>query len=207
MTNDEIGAQLSAIQSQLGQIQRDLDTQNRRLAEMEELKDDLVLIAKDMMQTAVVELDEVTPFLKTGDFLNLVKRLLRNTNRISDSLAKLESASDFLADAGPIGNDLFNRFIHKLDELERKGYFKVGADMQVTADALVRTLAERDVLPAIGRSLQVVRETEVKDIERFSVWKMYRATKTPEMQRLMGVFMTFLKALAQEMETPQAQTA
>jgi hypothetical protein len=207
MTNDEIGTQLRAIRGQLGQIQRDLDTQNRRLAEMEELKDDLVLIVKDMLQTAAVELDDVTPFLQTGDFLNLVKRILRNTNRISDSLTKLESAADFFADAGPIGNDLFNRFVHKLDELERKGYFKVGADMQVTADALVRTLAERDVLPAIGRSLQVVRETDVEKIERFSVWKMYRATKTPEMQRLMGAFMTFLQALAKEMETPQAKSA
>jgi uncharacterized protein YjgD (DUF1641 family) len=36
---------------------------------------------------------------------------------------------------------------------------------------------------------------------------MYRATKTPEMQRLMGVLMTFLKALANEMETPQAKSA
>jgi len=207
MTNDEIGAQLRAIQGQLGQIQRDLAAQSRRLAEIEELKDDLVLITKDILQTAAVELDDVTPFVRTGDFLGLVKRILRNTNRISDSLAKLESAADFFADAGPIGNDLFNRFVHKLDELERKGYFKVGADLQLAADALVRTLAERDVLPAIGRSLRAVGETEVDNIERFSVWKMYRATKSPEMQRLMGVIMTFLQALAREMEPPQAQTA
>lgn len=207
MTTEDLGPQLKAIQAQLSDIQRELRSQSRRLAEMEELKDDLVLILKDMLQTAAVELDEVTPFLKTGDFLGLVKRILRNTNRISESLAKLESAADFFADAGPIGNDLFHRFVHKLDELERKGYFKVGADLQSTADALVQTLAQRDVLPAIGRSLEVVGAADVEKIEPFSVWKMYRATKTPEMQRLMGVFMTFLQALAREMETPQAKSA
>jgi type II secretory pathway component PulJ len=202
-----LGQQLTAIQAQLGQIQRDIAAQNRRLAEMEELKDDLVLILKDMMQTAVVELDDVTPFVQTGDFLNLVKKLLRNTNRISESLGKLESAADFFADAKPIGNDLFHRFIHKLDELERKGYFKVGADLQSTTDALVQTLAARDVLPAIGRSLRVVGESDPDEITPYSIWKVYRATKTPEMQRLMGVVMTFLKALAKEMDTPHAESA
>jgi uncharacterized protein YjgD (DUF1641 family) len=152
MTSDDLGQKLQTIQSQLGEIQREVG----RLAELR---------------------------------------------------SKLESATAFLEDAQPIGNDLFHRFILKLDELEQKGYFRVGADLQATADAFVQTLASRNVLPAIESSLRVVNETDPEQIDRYTVWKMYRATKSPEMQRLMGIFMTFLQALAREMEPPQAKSA
>jgi DNA repair exonuclease SbcCD ATPase subunit len=154
MTTAGVEERLSAIQEQLDVIQHELQARKRHLAEMQELKEDLTVILKDVMRTAVVELDDVAPFLQTGDFLSLVKKILRNTNRISASLSKLESAGDFLADAKPVSFDIFTRFIHKLDELERKGYFKVGTDLEATMDALVRLLAANNVLPAIGRSLE-----------------------------------------------------
>lgn len=204
MTTAGVEDRLHAIQEQLDLIQHELEVRNRHLAEMQELKEDLTVILKDVMRTAIVELDDVAPFLQTGDFLSLVKKLLRNTNRISTSLSKLESAADFFADARPISYDLFNRFIHKLDELERKGYFKVGADLQSALDALVRLLASKDVLSAIRRSLETANQLQADQVDRYSLWRVYRATRAPEMQRLIGILMTFLKALARELAgTPQ----
>jgi len=201
MDDAQVAQQLADIQRKLDTMQRELAMRNRQLAELEELKDDLSGILRDVFQAAIIELDDVTPFLQTGDLTNLAKRLLRNTNRISDSIGKLESAADFVADAQPISNDLFNRLILKLDELERKGYFRVGADAQQMADAVVAGLDRSQLLPALSRSLREVGELPEDEIERYSLWKIYRVSKQPEMQRLMGVFMTFMKALAKELDT------
>jgi len=200
MTPANIEEQLQSIQAQLAAIRAELESRNRHLAEFEELKTDLAVIVQDVMQNAIVELDEVAPFLKTGDFLNLIKKILRNTNRIADSLAKLESAADFFADARPLSHDLFNGFIHKLDELERKGYFQVGAELQTAADALVNTLASKRVLPAVTKSLEVVSALPADEADRYSLWKVYRATKTPSVRRLMGFFVAFIQALSRELD-------
>ena len=205
MNDAQVARQLDAIQRQLDAMQRELAVRNRQLAELEELKDDLSGILKDVFQAAIVELDDVTPFLQTGDLTNLTKRLLRNTNRISDSITKLESAADFVADAQPISNDLFNRLILKLDELERKGYFRVGADAQQLADSVVSNLDRSQLIPAVSRSLREVGALPEAEIERYSLWKIYRASKQPEMQRLMGLFMTFMKALAHELDNAQRE--
>jgi len=198
-----VEAQLQAIQAQLDTIQADLAVRNRRLAELDELKDDLTVIFTDVFQAAIVELDDVTPFLKTGDLTSLVKKLLRNTNRISATLSKLESAADFVADSKPISHDLFHRFILKLDELEHKGYFQLAADLQVALDALVQTLAGKKVLPALGSALESVNSLEAEQVQHFSLWKMYRASKTPEMRQLMGLAMSFVQVMAREMNPKQ----
>jgi len=209
MTTSGVEDRLQAIQEQLDSIQHDLQIRNLHLAEMQELKADLTVIVKDVMRTAIVELDDVAPFLQTGDFLSLAKKILRSTNRISASLSKLESAGDFFADVRPVSNDLFNRFIRKLDELETKGYFRVGADLQGALDALVRLLASKDVLAAVSRTLQTANRLQADEVDRYSLWRVYRVTRTPDMQRLMGIVMSFLQALATELDSagPDATTS
>jgi len=202
-----VETQLQEIKAQLDAIQGELNVRNRHLAELDELKDDLTAILKDVFQAAIVELDDVTPFLQTGDLTSLVKKLLRNTNRISATLSKLESAADFVADSKPISHDLFNRFILKLDELEQKGYFQIAADLQGVLDALVRTLSGRKVLPALGSALESVNHLEADQAQGYSLWKMYRASKTPELRRLMGMAMTFLQVMAREMDPPAQGSA
>ena len=43
---------------------------------MEDLKDDLYRVGKDLYETAIVELEEVHDHLNTGDILHLGKKLL-----------------------------------------------------------------------------------------------------------------------------------
>ena len=93
------------------------------MAELEELKDDLSVIMKDVMDSAIIELDDVAPFLQSGDLMALIKKLLRSTNHITLLLEKLEGAEDFVADAQPIGHDLFNRFIFKWMNWNERGIF------------------------------------------------------------------------------------
>ncbi len=199
MTTVTVEGQLELIRTQLGEIQADLAVRNRRLAELEELKDDLAVVMKDVAAAAILELDEVAPFLQSGDLMALFKKLLRSTNHISQLLEKLEGAADFVSDAEPIGHDLFHRFIFKLAELERKGYFATAADLQSVLDALVKVVAEKGVLPAVQRSLVTIAATDDDKLVKYSLWKMYRATRSPDMQRLLGLCLTFVTTLASEL--------
>ncbi len=199
MATETVENQLELIKAQLDEIQAGLELRNRRMAELEELKDDLSGIMKDVMNSAIVELDDVSPFLQSGDMMALFKKLLRSTNHISLLLEKLEGAEDFVADVQPIGTDLFNRFIYKLDELERKGYFRATSELQSTLDALMKLLAEKRILAAAERSLEVLAETDYDQFEKVSFWKMYRLTRSPEVRQLMGVCMVLLTTFAEEM--------
>ncbi len=199
--------QICAIREALEDIQRDLADQRRHSQAMEELKDDLTRIAKDVLASAVQELDDVTPFVRTGDFTNLAKKLLRNTSRIADGLDKLESAADLMRDATPITNDIFHAVISKLDELERKGYFQVAADLQTTTDALVRALSAGSLLPALRASLEASAEQDPRTVEGYSLWRALRLTRRPEMRRLLGATMGFVTHFAQELSRRAAHPA
>jgi uncharacterized protein YjgD (DUF1641 family) len=200
--------QLAEIQQTLAEIQQELAEQRRRARELEELKEDLTRIAKEVLDSAVRELDEISPFVRTGDFTNLAKKLLRNTNRIAQGLDKLESAADFVRDATPISHDIFRAVITKLDEMERKGYFQVAADLQATTDALVRVLAKSRVLPAMRAALEAPHAPEhAEEGARFSLWRAYRSTKRPEMRRMLGAAMGLLGRFAAELDLRSGRPA
>lgn len=196
---DDLTEQLAEIRSSLSEIRRELSERRRQAQEMQDLKEDLTRVARDVMESAVRELDDLTPFVRTGDFANLVKKLLRNTNRIADGFDKLESAADFMRDATPITHDAFRSAIAKLDELERKGYFQVASDLQSTTDVLVRLLGAWQVLPAMRASLEHAVSQGPEGAVPYSLWRAYRATKRPEMRRLMGAAVSLVGRFAAEL--------
>ena len=100
MTNEAIAEQLKEIRGQLDVITAEMEERKRYRVEMEELKDDLTVIAKDVFQTAAVELEDIAPFVKTGDFLHLFKKIMRNLNAISAAISNMESTVEFFEDAG-----------------------------------------------------------------------------------------------------------
>jgi uncharacterized protein YjgD (DUF1641 family) len=225
MNETALSTQLEDIQSKLDAISAELEVARRQREEMKELRDDLTLIAKEVFQSAVVEMEDSAPFVHTGDFLHLVKKILRNTNNINEVISKLESTMDFMEDWRPIGKDLFNDGLDKLDEFDRKGYFaflkEVFAvidnivthysteDVRLLADNIViimetvKSLTQPDMLVAVNNALTVYQSLDTKDLEEYSVWKAMRELRTPEMKRGIGFIITFLKNISQEQSNLQ----
>ena len=220
MSDAALSTQLDTIQAKLDAISAELEIARRQREEMKELRDDLTLIAKDVFQSAVVEMEDIAPFVHTGDFLHLIKKILRNTNNINEAISKLESTMDFVEDWRPIGKELFNDGLEKLDEFDRKGYFtflkEVSAiidnvvthysteDVRLLADNIVvimetvKSLTQPDMLDAINNALAVYQSLDTRDLEEYSVWKAMRELRTPEMKRGLGFIITFLKNVSQE---------
>ena len=71
---------------------------------MEDLKDDLFRVGKDLYETAVVELEEVHDHINTGDILHLGKKLLRNVNNLNKAFDQFESDKRFFTRRVPTGS-------------------------------------------------------------------------------------------------------
>jgi uncharacterized protein YjgD (DUF1641 family) len=220
MTNEEIAKQLLEIQGKLDVITEEMAARKRQRQEMQELKDDLSAIAKDVFQTAVVELEDVAPFVNTGDFLHLIKKILRNTNAISAAISKFEGTIDFVEDFKPIGNDMFCGVLHKLDELENKGYFRLTRELAGAIDNALSQLSEEDIrrlgekivqlagvvkilansnlIPAVVEAANAIKDEAPEKYDGFGPWGAYKELRRPEMRRAVGMSMEFLKTLVTE---------
>jgi uncharacterized protein YjgD (DUF1641 family) len=219
-TEDKIAAQLEQIQSKLDSIAEEMAVVRRQRQEMDDLKEDLTRIAKDIFDSAVVEFEDIAPFVKTGDFLFLMKKVLRNTNTITRMMERLEGAIDFVEDAQPIGKELFQDALMKMHELDQKGYFeylkesmKIAdnivshfdvKDIQLLADNVVviletmKKLTQPEMLQAVNNAVMIYSNLNTEQPPQYSLWKAFRQMNDPDMQRGLGVMMTFMKNLSQK---------
>jgi len=168
----------------------EVDELRRLRREVEELKDDLSRVAKDLLSTTVRELEDVASFVHSGDFSDLAKRLLRNTNTIIDMLVQLESARDFVKDATPLARALMNDTLGSLDDFDKKGYFDKGREMARALDNIVaefsiedvqqlannattilhtiKSLTQPEMLEAADNAIEIYRKIDFNTIEEYS---------------------------------------
>ncbi len=222
MTDQNLELQLQSIDQKLDLISEELAVVRRQREELNELKQDLTIIAKDLFSTAIDEFEDIAPFVQTGDFLHLLKKILQNTQNITMVMTKFESGLDFFADAKPVGKELFNDTLGKLNEIDQKGYFQFIKELLNVADRVVDHFPEEDVkllgdniisiletvkeltqpemLTAINNAVGIYKNLDPKDIPQYSIWKVIREINTPEIKRGIGFVITFLKKITAEQE-------
>ncbi len=218
MSGSDISGQLAEIQASLDGITAELALVRQQRQEMEDLKEDLTRVAKDLFSGAIEEFEDIAPFVKTGDFLHLVKLILRNTNNITDVIGKLESALDFFDDFVPIGKELFSDTLEKLDEFDRAKYFEFareirqisdnivehfsGEDVKLLADNIVpiletvKSITQPEMMRAIKNAVVVFDKMNVDDVQEVSIWKAMKELNTPEMKRGLGFIIAFMKNIS-----------
>lgn len=222
MATQNLELQLQSIDKKLDLMSEELAVVRRQREELNELKQDLTIIAKDVFNTAIVELEDIAPFVQTGDFLHLIKKILQNTRNITMVMTKFESALDFFEDAKPISKELFNDALEKLDQLDQKGYFQFIKELMNVADRVVEHFSEEDVkvlgdnvitiletvkgltqpdmLTALNNAVSIYQSIDPKDAPQYSIWKVMRELNTPEMKKGIGFVITFLKKITEEQE-------
>ena len=208
---DEINHKLNIILEEI-----ELQKQHRRM--MEDLKDDLYRVGKDLYETAIVELEEVHDELHTGDILHLGKKLLRNVNNLSRAFDQMEGMRDFLRDVSPLVRESILDLMKKLDEFDRKGYFQFAKELQKAADNVVtsftpedvkhlgdnivtilntiKNLTQPDMLQAIDNALTVYKNIDIKVDEKVSLFSLLKELNSPGAKRGLAVGLKFLKNLA-----------
>ncbi len=222
MDNNKIEAQLNEINKKLDLLTEQAAITARRQREFEEFKDDLQRIGTDIIQTAVVELDEVANHFDASDLLHLVKKVLRNVRNISKMFDQLESANDFIKDFAPSGKVAFLELLSTFDEMDRKGYFEFikesgkivdkvvtsfsVEDIRLLGDNIVsimntvKSLTQPDMLAAMNNAVSIYKNLDFEIDEKVSYLKLFKEAKTPEMRRGIAYGIQFLKKLSANVE-------
>ncbi|MBC8193276.1 MAG: DUF1641 domain-containing protein [Candidatus Marinimicrobia bacterium] len=220
MSGSDISGQLAEIQTTLDGITAELALVRKQRQEMEDLKEDLTRVAKDLFAGAIEEFEDIAPFVRTGDFLHLVKLILRNTNNITEVIAKLESALDFFEDFKPIGKELFGDTLDTLDKLDRAKYFEFASeavhisdnvvehfsreDVKLLADNIVpilealKSITQPEMMGSIKNAITIFSKMNTDDIQEVSLWQAMKELNTPEMKRGLGFIIAFMKNISNQ---------
>lgn len=217
MDNKQIEQQLVEMNQKLNLIIEYLQEQKRRQQEWDELKNDLTLVGKDVFQTAVQELDEISYHFDTADLLYLLKKLLRNTRNLTKMMDQLESAIDFLHDITPLGKHILDELMENLTRLEKKGYFDFSREALKIIDTIVTSFTVEDVrllreniasilltiksftqpqmLNTINNALNFFQKMEVMVEQDVSYWSLLKELRDPEFKRGLAFAIQFMKSM------------
>jgi len=188
----------------LEQINTKLDTlliymeeQQIRQRAMEELRDDMIPIANQMVKLTIDELAEIGTEFKAEDLLFLVKRLLRNTRLLINLVDQLEGVMGLADEASLLGKQVFNTLVEKLDEYEHKGYFQLASEGMQVVDLLVQEISPQDV-QVLGdtmlRSVKTLREPAPE--KAASMLALLAQMNDPEVRIGLSRMLNVMKTLA-----------
>lgn len=217
-TDLALAERLNALDRKLDLVLEEMAAVRRVRREIDELRDDLTRVGRDLLPTIARELDDVAPHVRPADLAALLKQVLRNTNNLTAALTQLQGAREFVQEATPIARQLMHDAISRLDELDRKGYFAMGrelghgldnvvanftvADVRLLSDNLVailstvKNLTQPEMLQAINNVVEVYKKIDFDSVEEFSLWHAFREANKPELRRGLGFLIVFLRNLS-----------
>jgi len=198
-----------------------METQ-RRQQEMQELWRDLTPVMTDLFNTAVEELDEISPYFGYEDLLHLVKKLLRNIRSLTALFEQVESAQDLMKDVVPLSKDIFDDALQRLDTLERKGYFAFmkaalgvfdnivtnysAEDVRLLGENItsildtVKDATQPEMMTSVRNAVAIYRDIEVEIPEKMSTFALIKQLLDPEVRRSLGTGLSILKKVSENLE-------
>jgi uncharacterized protein YjgD (DUF1641 family) len=227
--DNNIQAQIDQINKKLDIILEEIELQKKHRLEVEDLKDDLMRVGKDLYQTAVEELDQIHDHVSTRDILHFGKYMLRNVNTISKVVQQLESTKDFLNDAAPLIREYIVDFMAKLDEFDHRGYFEFIKESQNIIDKVatsfskedvkalgdniviilntIKNLTQPDMLQAINNAINVYKKLDIEVGDKVSLFSILKEMNSPEVRKGLVFALRFLKSLAEQPQNNRLATS
>src|SRR5512135_30104 len=101
MSDQNMQEQIITINQKLDVILENIEQQQRKREEIEDLLKELNIVAKDAVQHSVILLDKAQVDLEARGISSLVIKILQNIDTFFDLLEMMESARDFMKDVSP----------------------------------------------------------------------------------------------------------
>lgn len=206
---------LETLHQKIDTITVQLEAQQRRQLEMQELQNDLIPVVNHMIKLSIDELAEIGTEFQLEDLIFLLKRVLRNTRLIRRLMDMVEGGAGLIDELTPIGNQAFSATVETLDRLEREGYFAFAqegwriverivtefseedvralGDNIVTILTTVRNLTQPEILSLANNAISAISpQEELKDV---SMLGLLRELADPGVRRGMARLLNMVKAL------------
>jgi len=222
MEDKNLQIQIDEINKKLDIIIEEIELQKRHRREIEDLKEDLMRVGKDVYDSTILELEEVHDQIKSGDMLHLFKKILRNVNNITKTFEQLENFKDFIQNFAPVSRELFLDFMNKLNEYDKKGYFEFAKEFSKISDNVVtsftvedvknfgdniaailntiKNLTQPDVLHALNNAVNVYKNLDIEISEKVSIFSLMKELNNPEVKKGLSFGIKFLKNIVQSQE-------
>lgn len=217
MSDTNIQAQIDALNRKMDLILEEVYAQREMRESMLDLADDAYIIGKDVFKNTVIQLDKAGVEIDPEAVAGIGLKLVGNIGTINEFLETLESINDFMKDVGPIVHQAGLDAIHKLHELEQKGYIDFFRELSRSLDNIVthytaedvralsdnvvfiletiRNLTQPDMLKAINNALLIYKNLDMENVEEYSLFKAMMEFRKPEMKKGIGFMITFLKKM------------
>jgi uncharacterized protein YjgD (DUF1641 family) len=211
MTNEEL------IMERLDRIEAQIAPLADSARGLNELKDDLMIVAHPASQMLIKELQDVESSFQLQDLMKLSKQMLRSVKNITFALEQLENFIDFATTAEPLLRTAIPQAIRYLDELEQRGVFRIlGATLDIRAKlAAAYTPEDIDkigdgIVAFLGLAQKIADPQSVAFMEKFAEipskldlavskdcgpWGLFSACSDPEVKKGLGIIMELTKAM------------
>lgn len=206
---------LETLHQKIDLIAEQLEAQQRRQLELQDLQHDLLPIMNHMIKLSIDELAEIGNEFELEDLLFLLKRVLRNTRLIRRLMDMVEGGAGLLDELEPIGMQAFSTTVATLDRMEREGYFAFAqegwhiferivtefseedvralGDNIVTILTTVRNMTQPEILSLANDAISAINPQE--EIEDVSTLRLIRELGDPRVRRGMARLLNMVKAL------------
>jgi uncharacterized protein YjgD (DUF1641 family) len=206
---------LETLHQKVDLIAEQMQAQQRRQMELQELQQDLIPVMNHMIKLSIDELAEIGTEFQLEDLIFLLKRVLRNTRLISRLMDMVEGGAGLIDELTPIGNQAFSTTVETLDRLEREGYFSFAqegwniverivhefseedvralGDNIVTILTTVRNMTQPEILALANNAITAINPQE--EVEDISTLRLIRELGDPRVRRGMARLLNMVKAL------------
>ena len=217
--NKKIEQQILEMNQKLDFITEQMKIQQEKNREFQDLKADLNIIAKDIFETAVVEMEDIAPYFDTNDLMHLGKKFLRNIRSINHMFDQLEGAYDLYQDIRPLSKDIFNELMEKLHELDQKGLFSFMGELAKIVDTIitefsvddvtllrenivsilltVKSMTQPEMLKSMNNALEFFKKMDIEVDKDISIFELMKKARDPEVKKGMYFMLEFVKNMAQ----------
>lgn len=184
---------------------------------IKELKDDMVPLGNTAVQLVINELQEVEAGFELDDLFLLIKQTMRSTRDLIFALRQMSSVIEFVRDLEPLMKSAVPQIIAHLDDLERRGVFriiksmldvraKVAAtynsedidkigDVMVALLGLAKKLSDPKAMAFLEKAAELPANIDLSNSKKVGLVGMLSAGFDNEVKEGLGVLLELTKAM------------
>ena len=216
-----LDARLERLDRKLDRLGDQVGHLYQRTVAMEELKDELMPLARDAMGAMQEELGAIEHEFNSDEIAYLLRKVLRNTPRFIRFLDRLEALDGLMVELEPLSKEVLRGAVDTLQQAEDRGWFRLlrgglGLMDEVAAHAsdediqrlhdnvlalvdTVKQMTQPQMLTMANETLRVMQAPASH--HRVGVIGLMRALRDPEIQEGVGVLLELLRQTARTPKT------